>query len=254
MTPNFPTTRRSPRRKTRRINYLTNKENTKTRRPDAPAAPMCAYSQHSNAIPCVRSSHVTGGRARVGPSGARSRAGLRLSGCASGRASGVGSVLVRARLHSLLLTCEKRKGASHERTADCASLAPSIVGRLAMGAAALLAAPGQRRLPSGGLDIPAGVLGRSVAVERLLVSRKSLREAMPTTAAFIDAMRDTFGADMINAAIRAGLDGQPTFWARENGHEVGTRAIVDPAWVVSAVDINLGPISPANTPKPKGKR
>lgn len=84
--------------------------------------------------------------------------------------------------------------------------------------------------------------------------RQTLREAMPATAAFIDAMRDAFGADMIHAAIRAGLDGQPTFWARENGQEVGTRAIVDPARVVSAADIHLGPINPANAPKPKGKR
>lgn len=50
----------------------------------------------------------------------------------------------------------------------------------------------------------------------------SLRTQMPETAAFIDAMRDAFGADEINAAIRAGLDGQPLFWAKENGHEVGT--------------------------------
>ncbi len=31
------------------------------------------------------------------------------------------------------------------------------------------------------------------------------------------------GADEITASIRAGLDGQPTFWACENGVEIGTR-------------------------------
>lgn len=80
---------------------------------------------------------------------------------------------------------------------------------------------------------------------------KPLREAMPATAAFIDALRDAFGADMINAAIRAGIDGQPTFWASENGQEIGTRANIDPARIVSAADIHLGPLNPIN-PKQKG--
>jgi hypothetical protein len=51
----------------------------------------------------------------------------------------------------------------------------------------------------------------------------SLRETMPDTAAFIDEMREVFGAAEINASIRGGLDGQPTFWACENGVEIGTR-------------------------------
>jgi hypothetical protein len=50
-----------------------------------------------------------------------------------------------------------------------------------------------------------------------------MRDKMPQTAAFIDAMRDVFGADGINDQIRRGMKGAPTFWARENGHEVGTR-------------------------------
>lgn len=52
---------------------------------------------------------------------------------------------------------------------------------------------------------------------------KPLRDTMPETAAFIDAMREAFGADEINASIRAGMEGQPTFWASENGVEIGTR-------------------------------
>lgn len=52
---------------------------------------------------------------------------------------------------------------------------------------------------------------------------KPMRTAMPTIAAFIDDMRAAFGDDSINPAIKAGMDGQQTFWARENGQEVGTR-------------------------------
>ena len=91
-------------------------------------------------------------------------------------------------------------------------------------------------------------------MERPLAVTKPLREAMPATSAFIDNLREAFGADMINAAIRAGLDGQPTFWARENGREVGTRCPADPARTVSGLDIHLGPINPANAKQSKGKR
>lgn len=35
-------------------------------------------------------------------------------------------------------------------------------------------------------------------------------------------MRDAFGPEMVNAAIRAGIDGQPTFHAKENGQAIGT--------------------------------
>lgn len=47
---------------------------------------------------------------------------------------------------------------------------------------------------------------------------------MPQTAAFIDALREAFGADGIHASIRAGLRGEPGFfYARENGLEIGVR-------------------------------
>lgn len=52
----------------------------------------------------------------------------------------------------------------------------------------------------------------------------SLRTEMPTVAGWIDDLRAAFGAEQINAAIRAGLDGQPTFWASENGREVGRKS------------------------------
>ena len=61
-------------------------------------------------------------------------------------------------------------------------------------------------------------------VERSLVSSaaKPLRHTMPATAAFIDATRKAFGVEMIDQSIRAGIDGQPTFYAAENGQQVGT--------------------------------
>lgn len=53
----------------------------------------------------------------------------------------------------------------------------------------------------------------------------NLRETMPQVSAFIDDMRAAFGADVINAEIRKGINGVPGFWASENGVEVGTRAV-----------------------------
>lgn len=55
----------------------------------------------------------------------------------------------------------------------------------------------------------------------------NLRAEMPQTAAFIAELRAALcetpeEVRAFNAQIRAGMDGQPTFWARENGFEVGT--------------------------------
>lgn len=55
-------------------------------------------------------------------------------------------------------------------------------------------------------------------------SPMNMREAMPETAAFVDAMRTTFGEVCVNESIRNGMNGFPTFHACENGHEVGTKA------------------------------
>lgn len=82
---------------------------------------------------------------------------------------------------------------------------------------------------------------------------KPLRQIMPATAAFIDQLRAAFGPAMINRSIKAGIDGQPTFWARENGQEIGTRAPQCPERTVSLADIHLGPLNPANAPQ-KGTR
>lgn len=52
---------------------------------------------------------------------------------------------------------------------------------------------------------------------------KPLRESMPQVAAFIDELREAFGAEEINAQIKLGMQGAQTFHASENGIEVGTR-------------------------------
>jgi len=52
---------------------------------------------------------------------------------------------------------------------------------------------------------------------------KPLRQSMPTVAAFIDDMRETFGADAVNGQIKKGMQGLPVFWASENGTEIGAR-------------------------------
>jgi len=53
--------------------------------------------------------------------------------------------------------------------------------------------------------------------------KPDLRKEMPTIAAFIDSLRDAFGRDSIDKQIRKGMKGEPTFYASENGHEIGTR-------------------------------
>ena len=50
----------------------------------------------------------------------------------------------------------------------------------------------------------------------------SMRDQMPGVAAFIDDLRDAFGEQHVNGAIRSGLQGRPHFWASENGHDLGT--------------------------------
>lgn len=58
----------------------------------------------------------------------------------------------------------------------------------------------------------------------------SLRDAMPLTAEFIDAMRAVFGKDAINTEIKKGVGGLPGhFHAVENGQEVGTPFAAAPA-------------------------
>lgn len=54
------------------------------------------------------------------------------------------------------------------------------------------------------------------------MSEGSLRDVMPQTAALIDGFRSAFGKEYIDKIIRAGMRGEPVFWASENGHTIGT--------------------------------
>lgn len=56
--------------------------------------------------------------------------------------------------------------------------------------------------------------------------KSGMRKEMPDTAAFVDAMRQAFGGDVIDDAIRAGMRGETTFWASEAGRTVGTPGTV----------------------------
>lgn len=62
------------------------------------------------------------------------------------------------------------------------------------------------------------------------MTKGSLREQMPTVAAFIDELRAAFGAESIDRQIRKGMRGEPVFYASENGHTVGTSS--PPGWRV----------------------
>lgn len=62
----------------------------------------------------------------------------------------------------------------------------------------------------------------------------SLREEMPLVTAFIDDLRAAFGADQINASIKAGINGAGTFYASENGREIGSKS--QPGGVVLTAD------------------
>ncbi len=77
---------------------------------------------------------------------------------------------------------------------------------------------------------------------------RSLRSDMPLVTEFIDAVREAFGRPAVDAATRAGLDGQPTLWARENGIEIGAR-LPDTGLPVSQMVI--GPLHPSAPPYPK---
>jgi hypothetical protein len=65
---------------------------------------------------------------------------------------------------------------------------------------------------------------------------KPLRQTMPTVAAWIDELREAFGADAINPAIRNGVAGGAQFYATEGGQTIGCDA--PPAGhAVSVVDM-----------------
>lgn len=59
------------------------------------------------------------------------------------------------------------------------------------------------------------------------MARGSMRDQMPQVAAWVDGLRAEFGTEAIDASIRAGLNGEPTFYAVEAGREIGCRATVE---------------------------
>ncbi len=63
-----------------------------------------------------------------------------------------------------------------------------------------------------------------------MMAKGSMREQMPVVTAWIDQMRAAFGAQHIDGVIKAGMRGEPVFFASENGHTVGTPA--PPGWRV----------------------
>ncbi len=58
---------------------------------------------------------------------------------------------------------------------------------------------------------------------------------MPEMAAFMANLRDAFGDECVDDAVRRGKAGEPTFYASENGRTVGTASPAnDNAWRVDA--------------------
>ena len=70
------------------------------------------------------------------------------------------------------------------------------------------------------------------------MAEKPLRQSMPTVAAWIDELREAFGAESINSAIRNGVAGGTRFYAEENGQTIGCEAMPG-SHVVSAADMVL---------------
>lgn len=56
---------------------------------------------------------------------------------------------------------------------------------------------------------------------------------MPQVAEFIDDLVAAFGKESVHGQIRKGLAGAPTFWASENGYEIGTRTDRDVTYRVT---------------------
>ena len=84
---------------------------------------------------------------------------------------------------------------------------------------------------------------------------RSLREEMPATAAAVDWFRAALGAAEVNALIKAGMAGAPTFYAIENGKEIGTK-IPEPkgGCLNSEQYLKLGQIGKLTKEKQNAKR
>ena len=74
---------------------------------------------------------------------------------------------------------------------------------------------------------------------------------MPWVTSIIDDFRENFPEAGIDHAIRAGMDGQPVFHAKESGHEVGTPIPYSADKAVSMADIDLRPFNAVAAPRRK---
>lgn len=54
------------------------------------------------------------------------------------------------------------------------------------------------------------------------MAKGSLREVMPITAQVIDEFRKAFGTESVDRQLKRAMQGEPTFYAEENGHTFGT--------------------------------
>lgn len=77
----------------------------------------------------------------------------------------------------------------------------------------------------------------------------SKRQAMPWTTAIIDELREVFGEKLVNEQIRAGMNGQTTFYASENGLTVGTKDLRMGVRVTPHQIVALAPTSQAGKAK-----
>ncbi|BCG05290.1 hypothetical protein PPGU19_098580 (plasmid) [Paraburkholderia sp. PGU19] len=62
--------------------------------------------------------------------------------------------------------------------------------------------------------------------------RKPPIDPMPEIAEFVRSLREAFGDNVIDQAVREGKSGDPTFYACENGRSVGTAAPSGTPWQV----------------------
>lgn len=69
---------------------------------------------------------------------------------------------------------------------------------------------------------------------------RPMRQAMPTVAAWVDGLRQVFGADGINGRMKQGMAGEPVFYACENGRELGMKG-PDVGWVVPVLPLPVQP-------------
>lgn len=58
-----------------------------------------------------------------------------------------------------------------------------------------------------------------------MATKLDMRAEMPVCAAWIDMMREVFGKESVDAAIRRGMRGGQGFYAVENGHTLGTPVV-----------------------------